>query len=103
MADQILVTGTLDFDPANHEQVVAALLPLMETTRAEPGNIAYTFSADLTDQGRFYVVERWESQEAMDSHMSSPHMAEFMGAAAGLGIIGVDVTAWNGATPSKLM
>lgn len=103
MSDQILVTGTLDFDPDNHDVVVAALIELMETTRAESGNIGYTFSADLTDRGRFHVVEQWESQEAMDSHMGSAHMASFMGAAPDLGIVGVDITAWHGATATKLM
>lgn len=103
MADQILVTGTLDFEPSNHDEVVQALLALMETTRAEQGNLAYTFTADLEDRGRFHVVERWESQEAMDSHMGSQHMVEFMGSAPGLGIKGVDIMAWHGATGSKLM
>lgn len=103
MSDQILVTGTLDFNPDNHDTVVAALIGLMETTRAEEGNIGYTFSADLLDRGRFHVVEQWESQDAMDSHMGSAHMAEFMVAAPDLGIVGVNVTAWYGGSPSKLM
>lgn len=103
MTDQILVTGTLDFEPTNHDTVANALLALMETTRAEAGNIAYTFTADLEDQGRFHIVEQWASQEAMDSHMVSPHMVEFMGNAGDLGIKGVDIMAWHGATGSKLM
>lgn len=103
MTDQILVTGHLDFDPDNHDTVVDALLALMDATRAEEGNIGYTFSADLSDRGRFYIVEQWASQAAMDSHMSSAHMAEFMVNAGDLGIKGVDIMAWHDATGSKLM
>lgn len=103
MADQILVTGTLEFNPDNHDDVVAAMVAMMDATRAEEGNISYTFSADLSTPGRFYVTEEWASQAAMDSHNGSAHMAEFMGSMGDLGATGASITAWHDASPQKLI
>lgn len=103
MADTILVTGTLDIDPANRDAAIEAIGTLMTATRAEEGCEQYVFSADLDDPGRFHISERWASQAAMDAHMGSAHMADFMGAAGGLGIKGSSLTKWTGATPEKLM
>ena len=99
----ILVTGTIDLDPARRDDFIAAAGECMTATRAEEGNELYAFTADLTDPGRFYVLEQWASQEAMDEHMATPHLAAFMGAMGTLGVTGASLTKWDGATPSTLM
>ncbi len=75
----------------------------MAATRAEDGCESYVFSADLGDAGKFYVAEQWASQEVMDIHMATAHLAAFMGAMGGFGVTGASLTKWDGATPSKLM
>lgn len=97
----ILVTGTLDIDPDARKEFIAATQELMTATRAEAGCAHYAFSADLDDDGRFYVAERWESEEAMGAHMAQPHFAAFLGTVGGM-IRGTDVVKWTGATPEKL-
>ncbi|MEI2639432.1 MAG: putative quinol monooxygenase [Microthrixaceae bacterium] len=102
MTDLILVTGTLDFDPAGRDDVIEALKEMMTATRAEDGNVSYTFSADLEDQGRFHVTEKWASQDAVDSHNASPHMSAFLGKLGELGSQGASISAWTGATETTL-
>ena len=99
----IIVTGSFDLDPAKRDAAIEVFTTCMAATRAADGNEGYTFSADLEDPGRFHVVEHWASQEAIDEHMASPHLAELMGAMGGLGVTGVSLTQWNGATGQKLM
>ena len=99
----ILVTGTIDFDPANRDKAIETVTACMEATRAEDGCEFYAFSGDLNDPGRFHVSEQWASQEAMDAHMATPHMATLMAAMGGLGVTAASLTKWDGATPSKLM
>ena len=82
----ILVTGTIDFDPANRDKAIETVTACMEATRAEDGCESYAFSGDLNDPGRFHISEQWASQEAMDSHMQTPHMAALMGAMGSLGV-----------------
>jgi quinol monooxygenase YgiN len=99
----IIVTGTIDFDPAKRDEAIAAVTACMEATRAEDGCEHYAFSGDLADPGRMYVSEQWASQEAMDTHMATPHLAALMGAMGSLGVTAASLTKWEGATPSKLM
>jgi len=99
----ILVTGTIDFDPSKRDDAIAAVKAVMAATRAEDGNEGYVFSGDLEEEGRFHVTEHWASQEAIDSHMATPHMATLMGQMGTLGVTAASLTKWEGATPSKLM
>ena len=99
----ILVTGTIDLDPANRDKAIATFNECMAATRAEDGCEGYTFSADLEDEGRFHVSEQWASQEAMDTHMAGPNLAALMGAMGGLGVTGASLTKGEGAAGSKLM
>jgi len=99
----ILITGHIDFDPARRNDVLAALGPLTEASRAEPGCLQYTFSADLDDPGRVHVVERWESAETMQTHMTSPHFGQFGQAMQSLGVRGVDITRHEVASSKPLL
>ena len=99
----ILVTGTIDFDPAKRDDAIAAVTACMEATQAEEGCERYVFSGDLADPGRLYVSEQWASQEAMDTHMATPHLAALMGAMGTLGVTAASLTKWDGATASTLM
>jgi quinol monooxygenase YgiN len=82
----LVIAGQIEIDPAHREVAVAAAIDMMEATRREPGCISYTFSGDLADPGRFRLFEEWESQEALDAHFASPHMARFQKALGGFGI-----------------
>ncbi|MSO87495.1 MAG: antibiotic biosynthesis monooxygenase [Acidimicrobiia bacterium] len=99
----ILVTGTIDFDPAKRDDAIAAINDCMVASRKDDGCEAYVFSGDFGDPGRVHVSEQWTSQEQMDAHMATPHMAAFMGQMGAFGVTGASLTKWDGATPSKLM
>ena len=74
----IIVAGHLSIDPAQRETAVDAIATCVAATRDEPGNLDYRYSADLADENRFNVVERWENDDAMNTHMAAPHMAAFL-------------------------
>ncbi|CAN5610161.1 hypothetical protein BH10ACT1_BH10ACT1_12440 [soil metagenome] len=74
----IIVAGYLLIDPSHRDDAIAAIALGVAATRAEPGNLDYRFSPDLDDPNRFNLIERWESEEAMNSHMATSHLAEFM-------------------------
>ncbi len=87
----LVVAGTISIDPANQDAAIAAAREVAEETHKESGNISYAFSSDLSEAGVFHVFEEWESQEALDAHFQSPHMAKFQGALGGLGVKGLNV------------
>ena len=87
----LIIAGHIRIDPASHDAAVAAANEMMTETHKEKGCEAYTFSADFTDPGRFYLFERWESQSALDAHFTAPHMARFQAAFGKLGVREMDV------------
>jgi quinol monooxygenase YgiN len=73
----IVVSGTITYEPAHHDGVRAAVLRVAEATRAEDGCITYEFFADLAGPGRMRVFEEWETDEALKTHATQPHMVAF--------------------------
>jgi quinol monooxygenase YgiN len=73
----IVIAGSLKIKSESVADMQAAAQTLVLATRAEAGCISYVFSQDV----------EWESDEALGSHFTQPHMAAFGavigGAAAG--------------------
>jgi len=63
--------GQFTVDPAERDEFVAARAPLLEAVRKEAGCLEYTIAADPGDPGRAVLVERWESEEALDAHAAN--------------------------------
>ena len=82
----LVIAGHIEIDPANRDTAIAAAVTVMEETAKEAGCISYTFSSDLSDPGCFRIFEEWESQEALDAHFTTPHMAVFQGKIGDLGV-----------------
>jgi quinol monooxygenase YgiN len=82
----LVIAGHIRIDPSKREAATAAAVDVMEATRREKGCLAYTFSADLHDEGLIHIFEEWESQDALDAHFKSPHMANFQKAIPNLGV-----------------
>ena len=74
----LVISGTIEIDPADVERARELLGPLVTATHAEPGCLAYGFYADLDAPGSFRVYEEWESAEANAAHSASDHLAAFM-------------------------
>ena len=100
----ILVTGTIDLDPANRDGFIAAANEVMAATRAEDGNEHYAFSADLERPGPL-LRGRAVGQPGGDGHPHghAPTWPRSWGPWAAFGVTGASLTKWDGATPSKLM
>ena len=76
----IIVTGEVRFGEGEIERLKDAMAANIATTRGEQGCEHYSYAVDLADPKLLHVSERWSDQAAIDAHMQSPHMAEFMGA-----------------------
>ena len=87
----LVIAGTIRIDPAKQAEATPAAIEVMKATRAEAGNISYTFSSDLDEEGVIHVFEEWESEEALLAHFKTPHMATFQKAMGGFGIKGMNV------------
>jgi quinol monooxygenase YgiN len=73
----LVIAGTVKVKPEIRAEAVQAALRMAKASAAEPGCIAYRFSADLEDANTFLIFEQWESEAALTAHFQTPHMAEF--------------------------
>ncbi|HBH7887535.1 TPA: antibiotic biosynthesis monooxygenase [Vibrio parahaemolyticus] len=64
--------------PDSKDQVVNLFAGLLEPTRQEEGCCQYELYLDEKVDGLFMFQEIWASQEALDKHLQSPHMAAFL-------------------------
>lgn len=99
----LVIAGHIRIDPANREAAVAAAAEVMEETHKEPGCISYTFSGAIDDEALFHLFEEWESQEALDAHFKTPHMAKFQSAMGGFGVKEIKIQRYEVSAVSKLM
>ena len=87
----LILTGTVDVDPAKRDQALRAGLPHMKATRAQSGCLDYNWAPDLLTPGRIYVYERWESQEDLAKHFAGPHYLAMRNTIGSFGLKGADV------------
>src|SRR5262245_48602075 len=99
----IVVSGTITIDPANNGRMTEAVAALVPPTREEDGNSEYSYWLSQTEAGVWRVFEEWESEDALNAHMGSAHMATFIGAMGELGVSGVDIARYEVTEKSKLM
>lgn len=82
----IIISGTLRVDNADVEAAMALGETMATASLAEDGCSAYGFWQSPSDPCLVRVFEEWASQEAIDAHFATPHMADFM---AGLGQLAI--------------
>lgn len=90
----IIVEGWVRLGEGEIDRLRDKALKMVEETRKEPGCIDYAYSVALDDPDVMRIAEVWESQEALDAHGATPHMAEFGAALREANILGADLKAY---------
>ena len=99
----IVVSGVLKMNPDKHDEFAEAAVKMAAASNAEEGIVTYGFYADPAERGVFRVFEEYVDDDALKSHSSTPHMAEFMGAIGGCGITEFGLDKYEVSDKSKLM
>lgn len=73
------VVATIPAKAGSENTVRAALAALAEESRKEAGCVSYDLYESTSAAGTFVVVEVWQDQHALDTHMKSDHMREAAG------------------------
>ena len=66
--------------PGRAEDAVAALLPVIDASRAVPGVISIDFGRDIADPDAFIATELYEDRAALDRQMELPQTQAALGA-----------------------
>ena len=68
---EVIVAGHLVVDPAQREDYLAGCVEVVRQARTTAGCLDFALSADLVDTGRINILERWESQAAVEAFRGS--------------------------------
>lgn len=88
----VIVTGHLIVDLAQRDAYLAGCVEVVRQAREAPGCLDFALSADLADPRRVNILERWESQEAVNAFRGSGPSDEQQGAIVSASVTEYDVT-----------
>ena|SRR5438105_535810 len=98
----IVIAGTIDFDSSKRSILDDAFEKMRAASLQEPGCHEYQCYFSRRDGGRGFFFEKWEDDAALAAHMQTPHMAEFGKVFGAIGVKGVDIKKYSGATEGPL-
>lgn len=82
----LLIVGTIRLLADRMGAARSAMQHMIEASRAEDGCLDYAYAQDALDPGLIHVTERWTDEAAPERHFASPHLAQWRGSWAELGI-----------------
>jgi quinol monooxygenase YgiN len=72
----VIVAGHIVVDPGQRESYLSSCVSVVEQARRAPGCLDFAITADLVDPGRIDILERWESQAAVEAFRGSGPSSE---------------------------
>ena len=83
------------------EKVRSILTGLIEPTRKEPGCISYQLLQNRAEQTDFTFIEEWESDAAIDAHLTAKYIGDALTQLAGLVSAAPDIRRYSAVTKAK--
>lgn len=80
----IVIAATLTAAEGKADELESEFQKLVPKVRKDPGTVAYVVHRGLEDPSKFFVYEKYESQDALKAHSSTPHFQEFSKALASI-------------------
>ena len=74
----IVVVGRVVTDAERRAELVRVGQTVAAASRLEPGCMSYRLYQDSENQNEFVFVEEWVSDEALQQHFATVHVAEFL-------------------------
>src|SRR3954463_16040162 len=74
----IVVVGRVQTDAGRRAELIRIGQAVAAASRLEAGCISYRLYEDTENENEFVFVEEWDSDEALQRHFATPHIAEFM-------------------------
>jgi quinol monooxygenase YgiN len=75
----IVVVGRVQTNHDKRDELIRIGQRVAQASRLEPGCLGYRLYEDTEAENAFVFIEEWASEEALQEHFATPHIAEFMG------------------------
>lgn len=73
----IVIAGHVTVKPGMRDQWMQVASAMSRASQAEEGCVTYRYYADLEDPHLMLLFEVWDSDEALEAHFKTDHMAEY--------------------------
>ena len=97
-----LTVVTMTFQAGDPERLVPILAKYVVVSRGAPGCRNIDLCASATRDGRYLVIEKWESPEAQRAHFDSPEMVDMAESCRGLLATPPDIDLFEGISAHDL-
>lgn len=74
----IILMGYIHLDPSDVNAFTTDVQAIVSSTRAEIGCLFYAVTLEDARAGRMLIVERWQDQESLTTHLETPKMVAFL-------------------------
>jgi quinol monooxygenase YgiN len=74
----IVVVGRVKTDAERRERLIEVGQRVAQASREEPGCVSYRLYEDTERPNEFVFIEVWETEEALQRHFATEHIADFM-------------------------
>lgn len=91
----IIISGTVDLDPAQLEAALAAGRPLIEGALRQDGCLDYDWCPDPRHAGRIRVFERWRDEASLARHFANRWYREMRATIGAFGLKGANVSKYR--------
>ena len=92
---KVTVVARIKAKLGKEAQAKQELLKLLSPTRAEAGCINYDMHQSLDNQAHFLFHENWTNQGALNKHLETQHLKNFLNQADQLLAEPVEITLWK--------
>ncbi len=75
MTDVLRVVATIPISPDGVAAAGPALADLAAASQQEEGCLVYDVFESASTPGTFVTIEEWRSEDDMNAHMTTPHVA----------------------------
>lgn len=99
----IFVQGTIRLGSPDIQAIVSAIKMMTTKSNEEPGCIHYSFAQDISDPQLLHICERWKSEEDLNAHFQTEHMAKFNELVATIEVTRMDVRMYAGDEDKVMM
>jgi quinol monooxygenase YgiN len=75
---KILVTLKMVVRPERRSDLLEAMRGMVEPARVERGCLSYCLYQDVEDRNTLFLVEEWETQKDLESHISTDNQRRLL-------------------------
>ncbi|MEF2968658.1 putative quinol monooxygenase [Paenibacillus sp. M1] len=74
----IIIHAEMKVNRKAEAEFLESVQELIESSRAEAGNVSYKLMKDTEKEDTYLMIEQWKDQEAVGAHNASSHFQAFV-------------------------